>query len=243
MAGRLQRVIEADIQSGLYDGAATIVAVGGEIAFNETTGYADRANETPLRHDSVFPVFSISKALTAVALLQRVERGRSQAGYAGLRGDSRVRREREGARHTGAASLSHGGRGARLSGCPRRQAGRSRGGRCRRLRHACGLGARRGGELFADHGARGGGGVRPETGRERPSLSRYRDAGHTRAARHGGHVPRHACESRIPRHRCAPLHRSQPRAVRSGRPRRGGAGHHESLRSTTKCLRRDSSRR
>ena len=39
------------------DGAATIVAVGGEIAFNETIGYADRADETLLRHDSVFPVF------------------------------------------------------------------------------------------------------------------------------------------------------------------------------------------
>ena len=58
MASRLQRAIEADIQSGLYDGAATIVAVGGEIVFNETTGYADRLNETPLCHDSVFPVFS-----------------------------------------------------------------------------------------------------------------------------------------------------------------------------------------
>ena len=75
MTSRLKQAIEADILSGLYDGAATIVAVGGEIEFNETIGYADRANETLLRHDSVFPVFSISKALTAVALLQRIERG------------------------------------------------------------------------------------------------------------------------------------------------------------------------
>ena len=78
MASRLRRAIEADIQSGLYDGAATIVAVGGEIALNETIGYADRANQTPLRHDSVFPVFSISKALTSVALLQRIERGEAR---------------------------------------------------------------------------------------------------------------------------------------------------------------------
>ena len=78
MTSRLKQAIEADILSGLYDGAATIVAVGGEIAFNETIGYADRANETLLRHDSVFPVFSISKALTAVALLQRIERGEAK---------------------------------------------------------------------------------------------------------------------------------------------------------------------
>jgi CubicO group peptidase (beta-lactamase class C family) len=78
MSNRLQQAIETDIESGLYDGAATIVAIGGEVVFNETTGYADRPNETPLRHDSVFPVFSISKALTAVALLQRIERGEAR---------------------------------------------------------------------------------------------------------------------------------------------------------------------
>ena len=78
MASRLKQAIEADILSGLYDGAAMIVAVGGEIAFDETIGYVDRANETLLRHDSVFPVFSISKALTAVALLQRIERGEAR---------------------------------------------------------------------------------------------------------------------------------------------------------------------
>ena len=78
VASRLKQAIEADILSCLYDGAATIVAVGGEIAFNETIGYADRANETLLRHDSVFPVFSISKALTAVALLQRIDRGEAR---------------------------------------------------------------------------------------------------------------------------------------------------------------------
>lgn len=74
----MRRAIETDIESGLYDGAATIVAIGGEVLFNETTGYADRPNETPLRPDSVFPVFSISKALTAVALLQRIERGEAR---------------------------------------------------------------------------------------------------------------------------------------------------------------------
>ena len=78
MASRLKQAIETDILSGRYDGAATIVAVGGEIAFNETIGYADRANETLLRQDNVFPVFSISKALTAVALLQRIERGEAR---------------------------------------------------------------------------------------------------------------------------------------------------------------------
>ena len=78
MPNRLQQAIESDIESNLYDGAATIVAIGGEILFKETTGYADRPNNTPLSPDSVFPIFSISKALTAVALLQRIERGEAR---------------------------------------------------------------------------------------------------------------------------------------------------------------------
>jgi CubicO group peptidase (beta-lactamase class C family) len=72
---RLKATIERDVERGLYDGAVTIVAVQGEIVFQETIGFADRANGTKLRSDSVFPVFSISKSLTAVLLLQRVERG------------------------------------------------------------------------------------------------------------------------------------------------------------------------
>jgi CubicO group peptidase (beta-lactamase class C family) len=72
---RLKSAIERDIERGLYDGAVTIVAVGGEVAFAESIGFADRIRGTRLQHDSVFPVFSISKSLTSVLMLQRVERG------------------------------------------------------------------------------------------------------------------------------------------------------------------------
>lgn len=71
----LRATIERDIASGLYDGAVTIVAIGGEIVFDQAIGFADRASERPMRADSVFPIFSISKSISAVAMLQRVERG------------------------------------------------------------------------------------------------------------------------------------------------------------------------
>ncbi len=73
--GRLKAAIERDIERGLYDGAVTIVSVGGRIAFDEAIGYADRQGGVRLHRDSVFPVFSISKSLTSVLMLQRVERG------------------------------------------------------------------------------------------------------------------------------------------------------------------------
>ena len=72
---RLQQAIEGDVERKLYDGAVTIVGVGGKVVFEQATGFADRGAAKPMRLDSVFPVFSISKALNAVLVLQRVERG------------------------------------------------------------------------------------------------------------------------------------------------------------------------
>ncbi|MBT5040611.1 MAG: beta-lactamase family protein [Rhodospirillaceae bacterium] len=72
---RLKQAIERDVETELYDGAVTMVAIGGEMLFNETIGYADRPGGTALEENSVFPVFSISKSITCMTMLQRVERG------------------------------------------------------------------------------------------------------------------------------------------------------------------------
>jgi CubicO group peptidase (beta-lactamase class C family) len=72
---RLQKAIEGDVERKLYDGAVTIVAVGGKVVFEQATGFADRSAAKPMRADSVFPIFSVSKAFNAVLVLQRVERG------------------------------------------------------------------------------------------------------------------------------------------------------------------------
>jgi CubicO group peptidase (beta-lactamase class C family) len=75
---RLRQAIEGDVERKLYDGAVTIVSVGGKVAFEQATGFADRRAGKPMRLDSVFPVFSISKSLNAVLVLQRVERGEAR---------------------------------------------------------------------------------------------------------------------------------------------------------------------
>jgi CubicO group peptidase (beta-lactamase class C family) len=72
---RLHQAIEQDVKRKLYDGAVTIVGVGGKVVFEHAIGFADRLAGTPLRPDSVFPIFSISKSFNAVLVLQRVERG------------------------------------------------------------------------------------------------------------------------------------------------------------------------
>jgi CubicO group peptidase (beta-lactamase class C family) len=75
---RLQQAIERDVERGLYDGAVTIVAIGGKTVFEQAIGFADRQAGTPMRKDSVFPIFSISKSFSAVLMLQRVERGETR---------------------------------------------------------------------------------------------------------------------------------------------------------------------
>ena len=75
---RLKRVgvrVAADIDAQQYDGARIVVARRGIPVLDLTIGYADRAAGRPLKPDSVFSIMSVSKVMTAVALLQKVERG------------------------------------------------------------------------------------------------------------------------------------------------------------------------
>ena len=44
---RLTSAIEADVAAEAYDGAAVVVARGGEIALHEAVGFADRASARP----------------------------------------------------------------------------------------------------------------------------------------------------------------------------------------------------
>src|ERR1700728_2099599 len=72
---RLRQAIEGDVERKLYDGAVTIVGVDGRVVFEEAIGFADRHAGTSMQRDSVVPLLSVSKALIAVLVLQRVERG------------------------------------------------------------------------------------------------------------------------------------------------------------------------
>ncbi len=57
-------------------GAALAVARDGKIVYSRGFGYADLQRTQPVQPDSLFRIASISKPLTAVAVLQLVERGK-----------------------------------------------------------------------------------------------------------------------------------------------------------------------
>lgn len=64
-----------DIASGRYHGAVIRVGRGSEVAFEAAVGHADGARQLALSVDSVFTLFSLTKAFTNVLILQAVERG------------------------------------------------------------------------------------------------------------------------------------------------------------------------
>ena len=77
-AERLKRVsaaIDADVARESYDGAVALVARRGAIALHEAFGFANRDAARPAHRDDVFCLFSITKTLTAVTVLARIERG------------------------------------------------------------------------------------------------------------------------------------------------------------------------
>jgi len=71
----LQNVIRADIRAGLYHGAVLKVARAGEVALETAIGASDAAQSKPLALDSVFSIFSITKAFTNTLVLRAVELG------------------------------------------------------------------------------------------------------------------------------------------------------------------------
>jgi CubicO group peptidase (beta-lactamase class C family) len=72
----LRSVIAGDIAAGRYYGAVIAVARGGRLGLHEAIGLADAAGATALELDSVFSIFSVTKAITSVLVLRAIELGR-----------------------------------------------------------------------------------------------------------------------------------------------------------------------
>ncbi len=71
----LRANIEADVKRRLYHVAVIIVARHGRIAFQAAIGSADEQQSRPLQLQSVFSIFSVTKAMTNLLVLRAVELG------------------------------------------------------------------------------------------------------------------------------------------------------------------------
>ncbi len=73
---RLDTVMHRYVDENKLAGAMTVVARKGRIAHWDTYGMADLEAGLPLQQDTIFRIYSMSKALTTTALLTLLEEGR-----------------------------------------------------------------------------------------------------------------------------------------------------------------------
>ncbi|MBO5348116.1 MAG: beta-lactamase family protein [Lachnospiraceae bacterium] len=75
MQERIATIINQEIEAGEIAGANIMVLHKGKEIFFDCYGYADKENKCPVKRDTIFRLFSMSKPITAVATMILVERG------------------------------------------------------------------------------------------------------------------------------------------------------------------------
>ena len=73
--GQLTAAVERDISAGLYFGGVISVRRNGQSAYFKTFGHSSEARERAVKEDSVFSLFSVTKAFTNILVFQAIERG------------------------------------------------------------------------------------------------------------------------------------------------------------------------
>ena len=73
---RIRPVMEKHIAENHISGAIGLIARRGKIAYLETYGQMDKAAGKPMREDTIFRIFSMTKAVTGVAAMMLYEEGK-----------------------------------------------------------------------------------------------------------------------------------------------------------------------
>ena len=78
-AERLERLTEhmnRAVEDGIMVGGLGLIARNGRVVYRETYGLADREAGKPMANDTIFRIYSMSKPITAVAVMMLYEEGR-----------------------------------------------------------------------------------------------------------------------------------------------------------------------
>lgn len=76
IADRMQVVLDESVRSGRERGVQLAAYLDGQPLLDLASGIADPATQTPVTPDTLFPVFSVTKAMIVTAVHQLVQRGR-----------------------------------------------------------------------------------------------------------------------------------------------------------------------
>lgn len=73
---RLCAVLQDEVQRKRLPGAVAFVARQGRVVLNQAFGYQDPATGNPMRTDSIFRIYSMTKPIVSVAAMMLVEQGK-----------------------------------------------------------------------------------------------------------------------------------------------------------------------
>jgi|HubBroStandDraft_6_1064221.scaffolds.fasta_scaffold09930_7 CubicO group peptidase (beta-lactamase class C family) len=72
---RLTECVRHDIDAGVHFGATVLVGRAGVVAYHEAIGLADASHDRPSALDDLYMLMSVTKSMTALVVLQMVDRG------------------------------------------------------------------------------------------------------------------------------------------------------------------------
>ena len=67
---------ETYVKEGKYVGTMTLVSRKGEVAYLDSLGMMDRENKRLMQEDTIFRIYSMSKAITSIAIMQLLEKSK-----------------------------------------------------------------------------------------------------------------------------------------------------------------------
>lgn len=73
---RVTQFFQSEVDKGAIPGAVVVVGRNGKIVYRQAVGYQDREKKLPMKVDSVFRIFSMTKPVTTVAVMMLAEEGK-----------------------------------------------------------------------------------------------------------------------------------------------------------------------
>ena len=73
---RIDHVLKADVENGKIPGAVALIARNGKIAYFKSFGMQVKAASIPMKKDSIFRIYSMTKIITSVAVMMLMEEGK-----------------------------------------------------------------------------------------------------------------------------------------------------------------------
>jgi CubicO group peptidase (beta-lactamase class C family) len=73
---RITAYFQGEVDKGAVPGAVVVVARNGKIVYRQAVGYQDREKKSPMKVDTIFRIYSMTKPIATVAVMMLAEEGK-----------------------------------------------------------------------------------------------------------------------------------------------------------------------